>query len=175
MSWLVDTFFLGASHNHAGSLYPSEVNHPCLAPFSLEVHLIPLALTFIAPYCIFYHISALNWLYLIYLILPTRLCRVWSSGPSCLYCCYATPPSPIHTSGLVKAVNPVSSGVPLLYHGVARMHPFFKPQGGHSWMWHEVSAFSYIGMKCRSGGQKGTACSPAWSIKFMALGRWTIP
>lgn len=99
-----------------------------------------LALTFVAPKLylppyIYIKLALLN-----FLILPTRLCRVWSSGPSFLYCCSTTPPSPAHTlvglepAGLVKAVNPVGSGVPLPYHGVARMHPFFKPQGGLSWM-----------------------------------------
>lgn len=50
------------------------------------------------------HVSALSWLYLIYLILPMRLCTVWFLGPSGFYCCYTTlSPTPLPWPGRVRA------------------------------------------------------------------------
>lgn len=45
---VLDTFFLSSSHNHAGSLWPSEENYPHTAQLLIGSLTNALALTFVA-------------------------------------------------------------------------------------------------------------------------------
>lgn len=112
------------------------------------------------------HGSALSWLYLLYLILPMLLCRIWFSVFFWLILLiYNSPqacPCRVRASRGGGGCKPCRWWCsPLNIMDSANAHPLFKPQV-HSWMLHEVSASSHIWTGHRFGRQK---CSPAGDPK----------